>query len=409
MTMMQEDTENVSGGVDTHGDVHVAAVIDQVGRILGTHSFRVNPTGYLALLTWMTGFGRVDRVGVEGTGSYGAGLARFLAGREIKVVEVNRPDRQLRRRRGKSDPTDAESAARAALNGEAGGAPKSGDGPVESIRVLRVARRSAVKARTQAALQIRDLIVTAPAAIHEQLHPLDTNSRVEVCARYRPGTPTADPLNATKEALRFLAQRHQHLTDEIEHLDTMIAGLCAEANPALLGAQGVGPEVAATLLVTAGDNPERMGSQSSFAALCGVNPVEASSGKVVRHRLNRGGNRQANNALWRIVMVRRNCDQRTRNYFERRRAEGKSEREITRCLKRHIAREVFKLLVNPPAVPTGADLRHLRINAHIALAPAAEALGSYPTTLSRLERGLDHNTTLATDYQEWLNNHSTAA
>lgn len=404
---MHDHGREVTGGVDTHGDVHVAAVVDATGRVLATSSFAADATGYRRLLRWLRRHGHVARVGVEGTGSYGAGLARHLTGEGVGIVEVNRPDRQRRRRRGKSDTVDAEAAARAALNGDAAGTPKAGGGPVESVRVLRLARRSAIKARTQAANQIRDLIVTAPDRLRSRLRDLDTDDRVAVCARFRTGE-VADPGEATKAALRTLARRHRELSAEIDVLDDRIARLCAAVNPALLAAFGVGPEVAATLLVAAGDNPHRMGSEAAFAALCGASPVEASSGKVTRHRLNSGGDRQANNALWRIVLVRMSGDARTKAYVARRTLEGKSKREIIRCLKRHVAREMFRLLTNPPGVPLGADLRTARHASGITLATTAEALGVWPSRLSELERGLVHDADLAQRYDLWLRSEQAA-
>lgn len=402
---MHHEQLDVTGGVDTHGDNHVAAVVDSVGRILGTETFPADLAGYRRLLAWMRRYGHLERVGVEGTGAYGAGLARHLASQDVEVVEVNRPNRQTRRRRGKSDTTDAEAAARAALNGEADGRPKAADGGVEALRALRVARRSALKARTQAGNQIRDLVVTAPDDLRARLRHLDTDARVEICAGFRPGPP-ADPAEATKRSLRCLARRHRDLSAEIAELDEAIAALCAQINPALLGARGVGADVASGLLVAAGDNPERLRSEASFAALCGSSPVEASSGKITRHRLNRGGNREANNALWRIVMVRLTCDPVTQSYAARRRGEGKTDREIMRCLKRYVAREIYRLITAPPAVPAGPELRIARTAAGISLAVAAEALGTWPTRISQLERGLTHNTELATRYQLWLNERS---
>lgn len=404
---MADHDRQVTGGVDTHGEVHVAAVVDAAGRILATSSFAAAPAGYRGLLGWLRRHGHVVGVGVEGTGSYGAGLARCLAGEGVTVTEVNRPDRQRRRRHGKSDTVDAEAAARAALNGDAAGTPKAGSGPVESVRVLRLARRSAIKARTQAANQIRDLIVTAPDRVRSRLRNLDTGQRVAVCSRFRP-QDTTDPGEAAKLALRTLARRHSALSAEIDEFDAQLAALCAAVNPALLAAHGVGPEVAATLLVTAGDNPERMGSEAAFAALCGTSPVEASSGKVTRHRLNSGGNRQANNALWRIVLVRMSTDTRTQAYVARRTLEGKSKREIIRCLKRHVAREMFRLLTNPTTVPLGADLRAARQNSGLTLTDAAHALRTWPTRISEIERGHTHNAELARRYQTWLQPHQAA-
>ena len=211
---------------------------------------------------------------------------------------MNRPNRQLRRQRGgKTDSVDAEAAARAAASGQARTVPKSGVGPVECIRMLLMARRSATKARTQAANQIHSVTVTAPEPLKRQLRGLKLKARVRVCARWRPEQAQTTAAYA-KMALRYLARRYQSLDTEIAELKIEIRRLCAEANPAPLAATGVGPDTAATLLVAAGDNPGRMKSEKSFAALCGASPVPASSGQTIRHRLNRGGNRQANNALW---------------------------------------------------------------------------------------------------------------
>jgi transposase len=341
-------TAPVIGGVDTHAEVNVAAVVDQVGRVLGTEQFPTTTTGHRAALAWLRGHGRLVKVGVEGTGSYGAGLARHLAGQGVEVVEVIRPNRQARRRRGKSDTADAVAAALAALNGEATGRPKTHDGAAESVRMLRVARRGAVKARTQAANQLRDLIVTGPEPLREQLAPLPTKQRVDTAAQFDPGR-LGDPREAAKAAMAAVARRHQALTEEITELDTGLAELVEHAaTPRLLAKQGVAIQVASTLLATVGDNPDRLASDASFAALCGASPVDASSGKQRRHRLNRGGDRQANSALWRIVVVRMAYDPRTRAYVDRRTKEGKTTKEIIRCLKRYVAREVYKALVAHP-------------------------------------------------------------
>ncbi len=398
---MDQERSEVTGGVDSHKDVHVAAVVDQAGRILATKSFPTTRAGYRRLLCWLNSFGLLDRVGVEGTGSYGAGLCRYLMEAGVTVVEVNRPDRQRRRLRGKSDTVDAESAARAALNGEAKAIPKSGDGLVEGLRGLRLARRSAIKARTQAALQIRDLILTAPADLREVLEPLTAAERATRCARMRPGN-CGTAAQVRRMALRTLGQRYNALTHEIAVLDPQIAALAARINPTLLGTHGIGPDTAAALLVAAGDNPERLHSESAFAALCGVSPVEASSGRVTRHRLNRGGNRQANCALWRIALVRMSTDQRTRDYVAKRTSEGKTKKEIIRCLQRHIAREIYRLLTKDHVVISGLDLRTQRKQANLTLATAAQALDTWPIAISRLERELAHDNQLANRYQHWL-------
>lgn len=353
--MPDQAQRSVTGGVDTHKDQHVAAVIDSIGRILGTEAFPATKAGYARLLAWMRRYGHLERVGVEGTGTYGAGLARYLGAHGVPVVEVNRPNRQTRRQRGKSDTVDAEAAARAALNGEATALAKAAVGTVEAIRALRVARRSALKARTQASNQIRDLLVTAPEELRERFSNASSAEIVAVAARFR-FAPETTPTAGTKLALRSLARRHEALSTEIDQLDDALAELVEQAAPGgLLEAQGVGTDVAGALLVAAGDNPERLTSEAAFAALCGASPVDASSGKQRRHRLNRGGDRHANGALWRIVMVRMSHDPRTRAYVARRTAEGKTKKEIMRCLKRYVAREIYntlKTLTQPAATVT---------------------------------------------------------
>jgi transposase len=333
--------QQVTVGVDSHKDVHVAAAVDQVGRVLGTTWVPTTTQGSVQLLRWAMRLGQVQRFGIEGTGSFAAGLSRWLQQQGYQVVEVNRPNRQARRRRGKSDPVDAEAAARAALAGEATTTPKAANGTVEMLRVLRVARRSAIKARGQAANQLHSLLVTAPDPLRHQLRGLPLARLVQVAAAVRPG-PLTDPLAATKFTLRELARRYQLLTTELDRLDAQLAALAAKAAPRLLTRRGVGAQVAGALLVVAGDNPGRLRSEAAFSMLCGSSPLPASSGKTVRHRLNRGGDRDANNALWTIAMTRLSCDERTQRYLARRTAEGKSKREIIRCLKRYIAREIYR-------------------------------------------------------------------
>lgn len=398
---MTEDIQGVTGGVDTHKDFHVAAVVDAAGRILGTASFAATPQGYRRLLAWMRSSGPLVRVGVEGTGAYGAGLARHLVSEDVDVVEVNRPNRQARRRRGKNDTVDAEAAARAALNGDATVIPKSSDGIVESIRVLRVAFTSMRDTRTRISNQIRDLILTAPEQLRGVLEPLSTPARVERCARFRPGD-AVDSHDATKTALRALALHYQALTATMDTLRGELDRLTTQANPALRAATGIGVDVASILLITAGENAERLTSDAAFAALCGASPLEASTGRTVRHRLNRGGNRQGNHALWRIAMVRLTCDPDTKAYAARRRAEGKTTREIVRCLKRYIAREVYRLLTNPPAIIAPADLRAARHAAGHSLATVAAALNTRPIRISEIERGTRPAPELTDRYRIWL-------
>ncbi len=400
---MASEQRVVTGGVDTHKDLHMAAAIDERGKILDTAPFGTTSAECDRLIAWLRSFGELARVGVEGTGAYGVGVTRRLADAGVDVVEVNRPNRQMRRRRGKSDTVDAQAAARSALNEEATVTPKSHDGIVESIRALRVTFTSARSSRTRVANQIRDLVITAPDQLREVLGPLSTAAKVARCARFRLGDDLAEPVEGMKMALRTLARRYQDLTTEMAQLDATLDELTARANPALRGACGVGPDTASILLVAAGDNPGRLTNDAAFAAMCGVSPVEASSGKIVRHRLNRSGNRQANHALWRIVMVRLNCDPASKDYLARRTAESKTKRDVVRCLKRHVAREVFRLLTHPVAVPVGGDLRTARQAAGLSLNAAAEALGSWPTRISELERALRHDTKLACRYRDWLN------
>jgi transposase len=354
-------------GVDTHLNFHVAVAIDHLGRRLGESSVPTTVQGYERLLRWAEGFGPLRCAGVEGPSSYGAGLARHLRARGIEVLEVERPQhrrRSLRRNlQKKSDPSDAEAAARAVLAGEASGLPKSADGTVEMIRALRVARRSAIKARTQAANQLQALRVTAPEELFDRLRGLSTKELVSVAARFRLGDDPRDVPTATKFALRSVARRYEVLSAEIAELEAHLDRLVAQVAPELVALPGIGTDSAATLLIVAGDNPQKLGSEASFASLCGVAPIQASSGKVVRHRLNRGGNREANRALYMICLARMRRDRRTQDYVARRTQEGKSKREIIRCLKRYVAREAYRVLISCGArsSPTGP-----RDEAHIA-------------------------------------------
>lgn len=333
----------ITGGVDTHLDVHVAAALDHRGGLIGVESFDTTAAGYRSLLAWLASFGMVEAVGVEGTGSYGAGLTRHLQGNGIRVVEVDRPNRQRRRRRGKSDPQDAITAARAAQSGDATGEAKTRNGNVEAMRVLRVVRSSARSERVRALNQMRSLISTAPDDLRDELRDLSVFRMLERASAFRPGH-RRDVTSLTKLSLRTLARRAISLREEIDEIDVILTELVNETAPALVTHVGVGVETASALLVAAGDNPERLRSERTFAHLCGVAPVDASSGKQERHRLNRGGDRQANSALWRIVITRLSSDQRTKDYLNRRVAEGLTKKEAMRCLKRYVAREVFNEL-----------------------------------------------------------------
>jgi transposase len=361
----------VIGGVDTHADTHCAAALDDAGRLLGVREFGSDRAGCGQLLKWLRAHGELSRVGVEGTGSYGAGLMRFLHENDVLVLEVDRPDRRTRRRLGKSDPIDAEAAARAVLAGTADGVPKTRDGMVEAIRTLRVARSGAVKARTAALNALLSLARTAPEPLAQQVRGLNARKLTTLSAGFRPAAPPrvgkstaaraqqlADPITATKTAMRRLAQRIQNLDEEITAADRDLHALLATRAPQLLARHGVGPESAGQLLVTAGDNPERLATDRAFAALTGTSPTPAGSGRRSnRHRLNRGGDRAANRALFTIALVRMATHQPTKDYVIRRTQEGLSKREIIRCLKRYIARELFPLIieaVDPTTAETAA-------------------------------------------------------
>jgi len=339
-TIAQQPDLRVIGGVDTHKDIHVAAVIDELGRFIAAESFPTTTHGYRRLLVWLRSHGEVMAVGVEGCGSWGKELARHLTARQVKVIEVNRPNRQNRRRRGKTDRVDAEAAARAVLAGEAVVVPKAGIGPVESLRQLRIARSGAVKARTAAANQIHSLCDTAPDSIRAQLRGLSMGKKVAKAIGWRPG-PDHGAEAVTKRALGAVARRWRHLNDEIRALNRDIKAILDALAPDLLAIRGVGYETAGQLLITAGDNPHRLANERAFAALCGTSPVPVSSGRFNRYRVNRGGDRHANSALWTITLARMSSHQPTRDYVTRRTAEGRSKPEIMRCLKRYIARELY--------------------------------------------------------------------
>jgi transposase len=344
--MMTSTGVDVFGGVDTHGRTHHAAAIDGAGRLLGDAEFAATAAGYRALLAWLTRFGQLLKVGVEGTGTYGAGLARHLAHHHVEVIEVDRPDRKTRRRQGKSDPIDAIAAARAVLAGTATGAPKTRTGPVEAIRALRVARRGAVKARTAALNQLHGLLVSAPQQLGAELTGLRATELVGRCAGFRiDPARLLEPTMATRAALRAIARRVQALDEEIALADARLRPAVSTVAPRTAALFGAGPEVAGQLLATAGDNPERLRSEAALAHLTGISPLPASSGRTDRHRLNRGGDRAANAAIHRIVLCRMRHHARTRAYVDRRTAQGLSKREIMRCLKRYVVREVHTALL----------------------------------------------------------------
>jgi transposase len=344
MTTMTPAPGSVTGGVDTHLDVHVVAAVNHLGGVLATKSFPTTAAGYRRLLRWLGSFGSVHAVGVEGTGSYGSALARHLAENDVRVIEVSRPNRQLRRRHGKTDVIDAIAAARAVLSGEATTTPKAHTGPVEALRLLKIVQRSATKSRTQAANQLGTIVATAPDELRSKLRALKTSELVTTCAAFRVRAEDDTLASVTRLALRELAQRIQLLDDQLTRTKSRLNRITTAAAPELMARKGVGPDTASAILVSAGDNPHRLRDERSFAALAGSNPIPASSGKTTRHRLNRGGDRQLNSALWRIAIVRLATDPETRAYLDRRTAEGKTKTEAIRCIKRYIAREVFAAL-----------------------------------------------------------------
>lgn len=398
-----EVNSEVVAGVDTHADTHHVAVLSATGGRLGDRQVPANPAGYDQLLAFVASFGRTRLIGIEGTGSYGAGLARHLAADGVAIREVIRPKR-AQRRRGKSDPIDAYAAAQQVLaDPEALPTAKTGEGTVEQIRVLLSVRRSAVKARVAVIRQIKSLLVTAPEPIRARWGRLGQSDLITTLASTRPGPATDSVATATGQALRRLARRHQYLTIEITELEDDLRHLVDHAGPAMVATKGYGVITSATLLVTAGSNPDRLRSEASFAALCGAAPIPASSGKTNRHRLNRGGDRQANWALHQIALVRLSNDQRTKDYAAKLRTSGKTKKDTLRCLKRAIAREAFGLLVHPDPVSETHDLRALRHQLGATLAQAAAHLGTEPARISELERGRRPNATLATAYRNWLN------
>jgi len=338
----------IVGGVDTHKDLHVAAVVDEFGRVLAGQSFATTRHGYKQMLTWMRSFGSLQRIGIEATGTYGAGLLRYMQSAGVEVLEVTAPDRHDRRQRGKNDDLDAQNAAHAAFAGKRTATPKSRDGMIEALRVLTACRKTAVAARRVALQMIQNTIVCAPDELRETLRKLSRMQLIRTLAAWRPDLADyRNVVSAYRITLKSLGRRYLELHNEIAALDTMIVSIVDELAPALVSRNSIGHGSAAQLLLTAGDNPQRLLSEASFAALCGVSPVPASSGKITRHRLNRGGDQAANSALHIIAIGRLRTELRTKAYVAKRIAEGHSKLEAIRCPKRYIAREVFSLITQP--------------------------------------------------------------
>ena len=405
---MTKEYLKVIAGIDTHADTHHVGVITETGQHLADKEFPAAGVGYQGIIDFITGFGSVLAAGVEGTGSYGAELSRVLTRKGIRVVEVMRPNRQARRLRGKSDPLDAYQAAESVLSGRAGVTPKSRDGAVESLRVLRAERATAMRARVAVMAQVKTILTTAPETIRARYRSMTSPALMAALEKTRPSGAPSEPLTSTATVLKRLAVRYRHLHQELALIDAELDAVLTLHAPMLRHIQGVGTDVASQLLVTVGDNPDRVTTEAKFAALVGVAPIPASSGKTTRHRLSRAGDRQANKAIHRVVLVRMRYDNRTRAYVARRRQEGKGTKEIMRCLKRYVAREIYNQLLHPRPAPDAAALRKARATKGLTLQEAAVALSVWPTTLSRLERGLSHDSDVHHRYETWLNSQSTA-
>ena len=356
MPSMKLRRDDVIVGVDTHKDEHVAVLLDGLGGRLAELFIPATLAGFATLLSFSRDHvgseGSLIAFGVEGTGSYGIGLARFLRRHGVTVHEVHRPPRKGERRlSGKSDTIDAEHAARQVLTGRRAPVPKTAAGAVEALRLIKIARDTAVKARSSAMIALKATLVTATEDLRGELEPLTDYQLITACAALEPGTgELSNPDAAMRHVLRSLARRWLELHDEIKTHSRHLKAQTRQAAPQLVEAVGIGLDIAAEMLVTAGDNNDRVRSESAFAKLCGASPIPAGSGKTNgRHRLNRGGNRQANAALYRAIIVRMRWHQPTIDYVTRRTAEGRSKREIIRCLKRYLAREIYRLL--PPPSP----------------------------------------------------------
>lgn len=399
-TIILTESTLVVAGADTHADTIHVAVISMTGTAIGDREFPTTRPGYAAAIRFLTSSGQVERIGVEGTASYGAGFTRALTAAGIEVVEVTRAVKSTRRLKGKSDPLDAYSAARTTLAGDGLATPK--DDATAGLRALLIARRSAVKHRTAVINQLKAILVSAPDAVREKYRGLTTLKLVEAIARCRPDGMTDPWAHSVLLAAKMLAQRVQFLETQANTLEAQIDAWVSNANPGLRAAYGIGADTAAQLLITAGANPHRLRTEAAFAALCGVAPVPASSGKTNRHRLSRGGDRAANNALFRIALVRMSHHQPTKEYVQRQLAKGHTRMEILRKLKRAVAREAFKLLTRQIAVPDYADLRPARQAKNITVTAAANHFGVWPTLISRIERGLQRDDAFAATYRNWL-------
>lgn len=394
---------NLIAGVDTHTDTHTLAILAAHGGVLLTETFAADQRGYNELIKTLQNAGSVKLVGVEGTNSYGAGLTRALTTAGYTVKEVLRPTRQVRRMHGKSDNVDAVEAARSLLAGKGVSDAKDSDTPAESLRFLLTARAQLITTITALGNCITALLTTAPEAVRSKYRGLTTRNLVKRLASSRPADEIHRPPVAVMHALQQLAQSREAASNRAEQLERQLHSILSAHYPQVLTIYGAGPIVAAQLVVTAGGNPHRIRNEAAFASLCGVAPIPASSGRTDRHRLNRGGDRRGNSALHRIALIRMQRDERTRQYVKRRTTEGKSKREIMRCLKRAIAREVYRALTSQPAATSQhQDLKTRREAKHLTQAQVARALGTYPARISDIERQRRPLPELATRYKNWL-------
>ena len=399
ITIMTKQDGRV-GGVDSHKDTIHVAVITEIGQPVADREFATTVAGYRRAVAWLIGHGPLSAVGVEGTSSYGVGITTALTTSGVRVVEVNRTRPAERRKQGKTDRLDAYRAARSVLSGEATTDPKRAT--IEPLRALNVARRSAVKAQQAAWRQIGAVLVNAPARLRDRYRQLGEAKLVAALAATRPDQ-FQDPDEAdTIAALRSLARRHQHLGEEIADLEARMLTRATRANPALMAIKGIGAVVGAQLLITAGDNLDRLRSSASFAALCGTAPIPVSSGRTDRHRLSRGGDRHANAALHHIVKNRMTNDPTTRAYREEHVTKGWTTKAVYRALKRAVAREVYRALTGQCEVPDYSDLRPARRAKNITLTTVADALGVWPARVGELELGRRRDDQFATRYRSWL-------
>lgn len=399
MTIISNLGDHVAG-IDSHKDTIHIAVVTTTGVEVADHEFDTTTCGYRKAVAWLAGHGRIAAVGIEGTSSYGVGITAALRRNGLHVIEVNRTRPAERRKQGKTDRLDAYRAARSVLSGEATTHPKHGT--IEPLRALVVTRRSATKSLQACWRQIGSLLVNASPRLRDKYRDLGRDKLIELLAASRPDQVHNLADATTLRALRSLARRHQYLRSEIDDLDAQLDTHTTARNPGLRAIRGIGPALAAVLLITADDNPDRLRSPASFAALCGTSPIPVSSGKTQRHRLSRGGDRQANWVLHQAIKVRMSHDQRTRDYRDRHLAAGWTLAAVYRSLKRALAREVYRALTGHCEIPNYTDLRPARQAKNLTLTNAAQACRTWPARISEIELGKRRDDSLAQTYRQWL-------